>query len=114
MRYRECGLAGLQNRRRSDSDLSRYFSRHPKAAILAAYWSLAWFQSPRSIHRAIVRNSGRLAVCQICSYETVRLWLKRELRPVLAGLALLGQIAFRELAFEEARLGLLEMRRRRS
>lgn len=114
-KFKSAGTNALERAARSDKGISRFFERHNKAAILAAYLYLALRPSLRAVHEAIVRNRELIDVSEakLPSRETVRVWL-RSASPTLVALAQEGQSAYRQLVFSDLERGLLAVRKDRS
>jgi hypothetical protein len=114
-KFKRGGAELLQRRERSDKGISRFFSRHLKAAAFAAYLRLAWRQTFREIHEAIQRDRDLLEISRqnAPSYRTVSLWLRSE-SPLVVALALEGQKIHRERISAFARRGLMANRRGRN
>jgi hypothetical protein len=109
------GDGAFDRRFRSDRGLSRFFGRNRAAAAFAAYLSLTWRPSVRAIHEAMLRHRELLGLSglKMPSYETVRCWL-RSATPSLVPLALEGQKLYRDLAFSDADICVLTVRKDRS
>jgi hypothetical protein len=83
--YRNDGLMGLAPKVRSDKGQSRWFSRHPKAAQIAASVWLAPFASAQSAYDALLRECGTvldLTPAELPSYSTVRAYLETIPKPI--------------------------------
>lgn len=96
-RFKEGGLVGLADRKRSDKGKSRFFDTYKDAAAVAAYMFLNRRDSIRSAHNAIVRHADILNIAEadVPSYETVRTWLQGA-SPALKSLARDGRRAYVE------------------
>jgi hypothetical protein len=96
-RYNEGGAPDLARRTRSDKHTSRFFTKYPKAAYLAAYLFLECKQSRRNAFEAILRDSELIGVPQedLPSYSTVRAFLS-SLPPSLTVYAREGREAYRQ------------------
>lgn len=95
--FKKGGQAALQRRKRADKGISRFFARHSKAAMFAAYLRLAGLLTSRAIHRAMLRNHELLEIPEgkTASYETVRAWIKSK-PSAFVELALEGQKRYRD------------------
>ncbi len=108
-RYAAGGWAALADRTRTDKGTSRYFSRYPDAAMLAAYVYLEQRQSVQCAWEAIRRDHQMLGVPadDLPSYETVRAALQ-SITPALKILAREGATRYREMCAPYIRRGYTE------
>jgi hypothetical protein len=95
--YKAGGKPALANRKRSDKDTSRFFTRFPKAGWLSAYLHLNCQQSCTVAYEAILRDRELLDIPedQLPSYDTVRMFL-RSTPAALATYAREGKKAYRD------------------
>ncbi len=95
--YRRGGYAALADRVRSDKGKSRWFDRHPDAALLAAYLYLNERQSVSFVVRQIAEMAQTLGLSgeELPSGETVRVFLGNEISPALRTLARKGEVVYR-------------------
>lgn len=105
--FKKGGQKALQRSDRRDKGVSRFFTRHEKAALFAAYLHLAYPGNLCAVHSAIARDAGLLDIPEgkTPSYETVRTWLRSTLQSTLVTLALKGQRIFREQVAQHAKRG---------
>src|ERR1700722_20118885 len=76
-RFRKGGERGREPAGRGDKGRSRFFARHKKAAVFAAYLHLALRPQIRVVRQAIFRNRELLEVpeSKLPCCDTVRAWL---------------------------------------
>lgn len=79
--YRTQGPNALADRIRADKGHSRWFQQHREAAILAAYLFLNERQSITFVCEQIEREAAQLAIDELPSRETVRVFLSQEISP---------------------------------
>jgi predicted DNA-binding transcriptional regulator AlpA len=96
------GISNLVDRARADSGKSRFFQEHPEAAEFAKNKYLnEKHLSVTLIFEELVRYWPRLRArhdARPCDYNTVRLFLEREIDPLLKIVAREGQRAYNEKA----------------
>jgi len=97
-RFRKGGFAALADRIRADKGQSRWFAKHPDAAILAAYLYLNERQSLSFVLDQIKYEAEHLGIApdELPSHETVRVFLAQNISPAMRTLAREGQREYRE------------------
>ena len=96
--YREGGHAALADRVRRDKGQSRWFAQNRNAAMLAAFLYLDQRMGVSFVHEELGRSAELLGlnVEDQPSYETVRVFLSREISPAMRTLAREGRKVYRE------------------
>lgn len=96
--YLDGGFPALADSARNDKGRSRWFEDHHDAAILAAFLYLDQRQSIAAVHEELCRSAEQLGLgADRPSYETVRLFLGREISAAMKTLAREGRKVYRDL-----------------
>lgn len=100
-RYKESGPGALADAARSDAGKSRFFREHPEAAAFCRNKYLNERLSVALVHRALLREWQRFskgADDQTADYKTLRVYLQREIAPLVKMVAREGDRAFHDKA----------------
>ncbi|HKV94915.1 MAG TPA: hypothetical protein VJW20_20385 [Candidatus Angelobacter sp.] len=98
-RYREDGPGALADRTRSDAGKSRFFERNADAAAFCRNKYLNERLSVAMVYRALLRESGRLLKGEKApDYKTLRVFLQREVSPLVRMIARDGDKVYKEQA----------------
>lgn len=97
-RYKEDGPGALADRVRSDAGKSRSFAAHPEAASFCRNKYLNERLSIALVHKALKREWERLRSdhCEPPTYESLRVYLQREIKPLVKMIARDGDRVYKE------------------
>jgi putative transposase len=98
-RFKKQGPGALADRERSDAGKSRLFREHPEAAAFCRNKYLNERLSVALVHRALLREWHRFSKEEKApDYKTLRVFLKREIEPLVKMIARDGDKVYKENA----------------
>jgi transposase InsO family protein len=98
-RFKQYGPGALADRARSDAGKSLFFKRHPEAAAFVSNKYLNERLSVALVHRALLREWHRFSKeAKAPDYKTLRLYLQREVSPLVVMIARESDRTYKEQA----------------
>jgi transposase InsO family protein len=97
-RFTKDGPGALADRERSDAGTSRVFRDHPEAAAFCRNKYLNERLSVALVHRALLREWHRFSSAKAPDYKTLRVYLAREIAPLVKMIARDGDKVYKEQA----------------